>query len=81
MKQKYKVGDKVKVKSLEWYNANKNVYNSIVSFVEPMAQYCGQEFIIKEVLDDGIGGYIINTPGFERDSYRWKDYMFEDSEK
>ena len=43
---KYKVGDKVRIKSLDWYNEKKryetgNVYLSM-SFVANMSKYCGQ---------------------------------------
>ena len=47
METKYKVGDKVKVNSLEWYNFNKNEYGEIINrdinFLEEMSKYYGKE--------------------------------------
>lgn len=45
------LGDFVKVKSLDWYNDNKNnsgtiVYDNGVDFVESMAKFCGKEYTI-----------------------------------
>ncbi len=70
-----KVGDKVRVKSLEWYNKNKDEYGEIIMdthiFTTFMAKHCGSivtiDFVcldsynIKE--DDGLNG--------------WTDDMFE----
>ena len=44
----YKKGDKVKVKSLDWYNANKNREDAIIFgdflhiFDESMSEFCGK---------------------------------------
>ena len=50
---KYKVGDKVKIKSLDWYNKNKDkdgdVDCGMQNFVDSMKSYCGQILTIKEI--------------------------------
>lgn len=48
-----KVGDKVRVKSREWYEANKNksgvVFTSVIGFTSSMAQFCGRESEIVDI--------------------------------
>lgn len=44
---RYKKGDKVKVKSIDWYNVNKNSEGAIIShdwhiFDESMSEFCGK---------------------------------------
>ncbi len=73
---KYKVGDKVRVKSLEWYNENKNEYGSIdcdnmVYFQEYMSKFCGSILTIKGV-DIDLNAYVVK----ENICY-WTDDMFE----
>ena len=50
---RFKVGDRVRIKSLDWYNENKrngNVYlTGWFNFIEPMADFCGKIVTIKEV--------------------------------
>ena len=41
----YKVGDKVRIKSLDWYNKNKEKMNPTV------ACYCGKEFTIIDIVN------------------------------
>jgi hypothetical protein len=73
---KFKVGDKVRVKSLEWYNANKygstNTSVSIaeLGFVEAMASYCGKVLKITAISSD-----YYRTDG---NIYCWQDWMLED---
>lgn len=67
---KYKVGDKVRVKSLEWY---KNEYrNGGISFVSKMSEFCGKVVTI-EIVWNGV--YYIEE---DEDKFSWQDYMFED---
>jgi hypothetical protein len=55
-----KKGDKVRIKSLKWYDENKRVYYGVDNgvhtegntFVSDMKIYCGQEAIITEYLSD-----------------------------
>lgn len=47
---KYKVGDKVKIKSLDWYNQNKDAFGFIfcnnICFDEKMTEFCGKTVTI-----------------------------------
>lgn len=72
---RYKVGDKVKIRSLEWYNENKDEVGSVVlkgeNFVHGMSKYCGKEAII---IYAGYSCYKIDIDG---KNFLWNDYMFE----
>lgn len=74
---KYKVGDVVKVKSLEWYNENKDERgyvrsaNSTATFVECMSKYCGKEATIVDVSDNH---YKLDI---DHIAWSWTDEMFE----
>ena len=75
---KFKVGDKVRVKSLDWYNANKDVRGDIYFdgnyyFVEKMSKYCGELITIKYVSCTYDGYCIIEDGGL----YTWYYTMFE----
>ena len=70
---KFKVGDKVRVRSLEWYNKEKNENGEILKgriFVEKMSQFCNKILTIKDIYVDF---YIV-----EENSNNWQDWMFED---
>lgn len=48
----YKPGDKVRIKSLDWYNANKNsegtiIFNGFRIFDEDMSKFCGKVVTIE----------------------------------
>lgn len=70
---KYKPGDKVKVKSIKWYNDNKDdndfIYCYNVRFVPLMSAYCDCILTIK-TSDQGF--YHV-----EENSWVWSDGMFE----
>lgn len=76
---KYKVGDKVRIKPLEWYNLNKNYRGDIelrpdrvvYTFVEPMSAYCGK---IAKITGVNQQHYDIDL---DSDKYFWTDDMFE----
>ena len=78
---KYKVGDKVRVKSLDWYNECKNEYGAVpfrvkghsypVFLSRLMSNLCGQLVTIDEVLKDG---YYIKE---DNNNAFWIDDMFE----
>ena len=75
MGTKYKVGDKVKVKSLEWYESNKDKAGDIYDdcyFTAGMSEYCGKDFEIESIRPSG--GIILK--GIYCD---WRDWMFEDN--
>lgn len=70
---KYKVGNRVKVKSLEWYNKNKNNSGFIncrdAHFTEDMSKFCSCILTIREV------GYDVYYT--EENVYAWTEDMFE----
>jgi hypothetical protein len=75
-KLKFKVGDKVRVRSLEWYNsAPKDKYGVVRlgygwEFIQEMVQYCGKVLKISR----------INVNAYKVDDipYHWQDWMLED---
>lgn len=75
---KYKVGDRVKIKSLGWYNDNKNEYGivelPINAFVPGMSQFCGKVVTIEDVFEDTDGNTVYYVKGIDWD---WTDEMFE----
>lgn len=71
---KYKIGDKVRVKSLEWYNNHKNgnIDCSVKAFFESsMSKFSGNILTIKNIHTDEY--YEV-----EENSYYWTDDLFED---
>lgn len=77
---KYKIGDKVRIKSLDWYNENKNNENYIdlirdndhgFNFIETMAAFCGKVMIISGVTCDYYN--MLEDSG----EYYWTDDMIE----
>lgn len=73
---KYKVGDKVKVKSKEWFDLNYNgsfINCGSRAFTEEMSKYCGQILTIREVSEE-LAKYLT-----EGNRYNWTDEMFEDA--
>lgn len=71
---KYKIGDKVKVISLETYENNKGLMSPTHSFA------CGKTFVIKDIVTcslDKKERYIFEDDNiWTRNSY-WKDCMIE----
>lgn len=79
---KYKVGDKVRVKSLEWYNENKNKYGYVQcgykDFTENMRKYCGDVVTISGFNYSSFYDFTTYNIAEENDySYAWSDDMFE----
>lgn len=78
--RKYKVGDKVKIKSAEWYRNNKKMaaYKG-ACFTEEMARLnCGKIFTIGKVsnTNNKEGNiYILNDSGH----WSWESWMFENN--
>lgn len=75
---KYKPGDKVKIKSLEWYNANKNSegvvnFNNLLFFDELMSEFCGKVVTI-EHCNTKHNDYDIEEDGKVN---LWSDEMIE----
>ena len=77
MESKYKIGDKVRVKSLDWYNSNKDKYGEIrlhsdeYFFLKVMSASCGKDFEVHCIYPNG--GIIL-----KEDAWIWEDWMFED---
>lgn len=75
---KYKVGDKVRIKSREWYESNRNKNGEYVvdrlSFTDSMTKFCGKEATIT-YSDEDDGTYQLDIDSF----YWFNDEMFEDS--
>lgn len=73
---KYKVGDKVRIKNLDWYNQNKDVSliestNSYYNFIEVMQDFCGKVMTISSVNNDYYD--MVEDAG----EYFWTDEMIE----
>ena len=75
---KYNVGDKVKIKSLNWYLKNKDQHGDVdccgeFCFTDDMAKYCGK---IYTIVEKKCNGYKINIDTNSK-SIVWTDDMFE----
>lgn len=75
---KYKPGDKVKIKSRNWFKANE--YNGqgiddVITFLEMIDDCCGKELTIDYISTDERGsGYIMKEP---KNQWRFTDSMIE----
>ena len=78
---KYKVGDKVRVKSLEWYNDNKDKYSYVKcvheNFTKDMSKYCGDVVTIKRFYFSSFNDTTTYNIAEDDGSYTWTDDMFE----
>lgn len=77
---RYKKGDKVRINSLEWYNANKNsegaiIFHNFRIFDESMSEFCGKVVTIDAYNPRG-DYYDIKEDGKVN---FWSDDMFEGS--
>ena len=75
----YKVGDKVRVKSLDWYNTNKNsegtiIFNGFRIFDEDMSKFCSKVVTIESY---NSRWYYYDIKEDEKVNF-WYDEMFED---
>ena len=73
---KYEVCDKVLIKSIDWYNDNKDEYGNIdishdFTFYADRSKYCGRVFTIDAVFDNC---YTVKEDNHE---YYWSDEMIE----
>ena len=75
---KYKVGDKVRIKSIDWYNENKDedgiVELSTHVFIPEMIEHCGQIVTIKDVFEDTDDNAVYYM---EEIVWDWTDEMIE----
>jgi hypothetical protein len=72
---KYKIGDKVRVKSLDWYNNNTSnadfiCCSNFIPFTQHMSLFCGCVLTIKSIERDNI--YLV-----EENLNAWTEDMFE----
>lgn len=85
---KYNKGDKVTIKSKDWYNENKGCGGNITSlgmwdFNEDMSVYCGREAMITAIeCEDFSSEYedrhlCYYTIDIDNGYYPWFDWMFE----
>ena len=53
---KYQIGDRVRIKSLDWYNENKNKIGFIcfdhANFIPEMSRYCGEILTINQIVEE-----------------------------
>lgn len=74
---KHKVGDKVTIKSIDWYNDNKDYWGNVplehISFVPGMNNYCGKTATIVDITEDCH--YNIDI---DKGAWYWSDEMFEE---
>ena len=72
---KYKIGDRVRIKSLDWYNKNKNEDGIIgcgnANFIPNMKIYCGDILTICDINEELSYYYVIGC------QYTFKDEMIE----
>lgn len=77
---KYKVGDRVRIKSLDWYNKNKNKNNHIYLmrddfygcyFIETMSPFCNKIMTISNIMSNYY--YMLEDGG----KHYWTDEMIE----
>lgn len=73
-KMRYKPSDKVRIKSIDWYNDNKDKNGVVVcgyqNFTEEMSKFCGQTMIIRNITNLG-------TIYMSGHSHYWTDEMIE----
>lgn len=76
METKFKKGDIVRIKSLDWYNNNKDEKGNVTvtgyscSFTKVLSELCGKCLVIEKVEDTG-GIYLNDLP------YVFYEWMFE----
>ena len=79
MESKYKIGDEVRVKSIGWYNDNKDYYGSVAigdkkpKFTYAMSKYCGQVLTVDDISEYEGEYYMVEDDGV----HVWADEMFE----
>ena len=80
---KYKVGDKVLIKSADWYYKNRDeediVHCGNVGFIPSMAKFCGQIVTISSVSSEKSSFKIYQIYRIKEDNgiYNWTDEMIE----
>lgn len=71
---KYKIGDRVRIKSLDWYNENKDQHGQVNCgyhvFTEDMSKFCGYTMIVSNITNLGVM-YLSDSADY------WTDEMIE----
>lgn len=70
-----KVGDKVKIRSIDWYNSNKDAFGVVhcgYEFTKSMSEYCGEIATIKSCV-----GFNCYTIDIDNNYHKWTPRMFE----
>lgn len=84
----HKVGDKVRVKSLEWYQNLPDDYMIQYgvsercghdAFIDDMSEYCGKTVEISKIIK--IREYLFYRIKEDYEEFYWSDYMFEEEMK
>lgn len=80
---KFKVGDVVKVKSLDWYNKHKGENGLVIvecdhPFTKEMKEFCGKYFCINDISENGIyfkgiGDFVFYDWMIEDQAYKLKE--------
>ena len=76
---KYKIGDRVRIKSLDWYHHNKDGFGSVCvgdkkpKFTYAMSKYCGQVLTVDDHSEYESEYYMIEDVG----AFTWTDEMIE----
>jgi hypothetical protein len=86
MIREYKVGDKVKIKSLSWYRKNANKGGDIVkgvSFVDGMQNFCGKIMTIEDIEtpNEPYKPYGLVYYLSDGCNYCWQAFMFEEKDQ
>ena len=82
-KLELKLGQKVTIKSLDWYNSNKDKNGAVKLaeevFVEEMAEYCGKTATILDAFKDldGESDATMYRIDLDERGWNWTDEMFE----
>lgn len=82
-KLELELGQKVTIKSLDWYNSNKDENGAIKlaaeTFVKEMAEYCGKTATILDAFEDldGESDAIMYRIDLDNRDWNWTDEMFE----
>ena len=80
---KLELGQKVTIKSLDWYNSNKDKNGAVILsaevFVEEMAEYCGKTATILDAFKDldGESDAIMYRIDLDSRGWNWTEEMFE----
>ena len=73
---RFKVGDRVRIKSIDWYNENKDDYGYVwcteFLFTPEHSKYCGRELTISHITEFEIPSYVMESNGHD-----WTAEMIE----